>query len=392
MNGEKRVIGMVAACPFPSSQGSQVLIRQLSRSLAHRGHSVHIITYPLGDLPPDPYYTLHRAKAIVPYKKLDPGPSILKPFLDIMLLARVISVVRREKVDLLHGHNYEGVLVAWAAARLLGIPVIYHCHSLLIDELPTYSNVRSLKWLARCFGDAMDRITTGISDHTIAVSPETIRRLEKRGVKDSRLTLLPPGIVPEEWVPRSPIEGEETRGPKIVYTGNLAGFQNIPHLVEVIRKVRPVHPDVVLEVITPSDTSKLSELSRSAGIERNLSIIVENDFHTIGNLLQRADIACSTRTMKSGFPIKILNYMAAGLPTVCYESGATGVIDGETGIVVEDNNIAKFSEAVLSLLRDVSLRKKMGVKAREIVFRDYNLDGLILKAEEVYKSLVGKTG
>ena len=39
-------IAVVAACPFPSLRGSQVLIRELAEGLAHAGHAVHVVTYP----------------------------------------------------------------------------------------------------------------------------------------------------------------------------------------------------------------------------------------------------------------------------------------------------------------------------------------------------------
>src|ERR1044071_2681404 len=41
-------IAMVAACPFPANHGSAASIREMSDTLADRGHNVHIVTYPTG--------------------------------------------------------------------------------------------------------------------------------------------------------------------------------------------------------------------------------------------------------------------------------------------------------------------------------------------------------
>ena len=128
-------------------------------------------------------------------------------------------------------------------------------------------------------------------------------------------------------------------------------------------------------------------LAGSLGIERNLSVIVENDFSNIAPHLLRGDIACSARTITTGFPIKTLNYMAAGLPVVCYESGAAGILDGETGFVVRDNDIEAFAEALRTLVRDRALRRKMGERAREIAFRDYNWDILVERVEAIHDAL-----
>lgn len=386
--GERTTIGVIAACPFPSGQGSQVLIRQLSQALARRGHIVHVITYPFGNLPPDRGYHLHRTRALIPYRKLDPGPSILKPLLDLMLLFKALSVAKREKIEILHGHNYEGIVVAWLVARVRGIPSIYYCHSLLAEELPTYFAGRILKCLTRWMGEVVDRITAVIPDHTIAVSTRTAGDLRARGAKVGTVTCIPPGIDPLEWPAIDTESGESSGGPNIVYAGNLARFQNIPHLLEVVRRVASDLPSVTLTVVTPSDSTGLRSLAGSIGLTQHLSVITGNDFRGILPHLLRADIACSARTMTTGFPIKNLNYMAAGLPLVCYESGAAGVIDGETGIVVKDNDIEAFSGAVLSLLRDTELRKKIGERARKIAFRDYGWDSLTARVEEIHHAII----
>jgi hypothetical protein len=39
-------IAVVAACPFPSLRGSQVLVRETAEGLAQVGHAVHVVTYP----------------------------------------------------------------------------------------------------------------------------------------------------------------------------------------------------------------------------------------------------------------------------------------------------------------------------------------------------------
>ncbi len=385
---ERKTIGLVAACPFPSSQGSQVLIRHLTRSLTRRGHIVHIITYPFGEFPPDPDCHLHRAHAPIPYRKLDPGPSILKPLLDLMLLFKTLSVARREKIEILHGHNYEGILVARLVAWYQGIPSVYYCHSLLADELPTYFAGRALKRLTRWMGGLVDRITAVIPDHTIAVSPRTAEELKACGAKVDAVTCIPPGIDPSEWPSADIGSKEPAAGPNIVYAGNLARFQNIPHLLDVVRRVAVEFPSVTLTIVTPSDSTELLSLAGSSGVGERLSVITRNEFENIIPHLLRADVACSTRTMSTGFPIKNLNYMAAGLPLVCYESGAAGVVDGETGIVLGDNDIEAFAGAVLRLLRDPGLRRKMGDRAREIAFRDYNWDNLAARIEEIHDAIV----
>ena len=73
----RRRIALVAACPFPTSQGSQVFIHQLARALAHAGHEVDLVTYGFGET------------AGVPSHRLRAGPSFEKPLWDALLALRL---------------------------------------------------------------------------------------------------------------------------------------------------------------------------------------------------------------------------------------------------------------------------------------------------------------
>ena len=82
-------IAMVCACPFPSSQGSQVFIKQLSEALHRRGHTVHVVTYHFGEDLETSGLAITRIPRLLSYDKLRAGPSLKKPLLDLLLSARL---------------------------------------------------------------------------------------------------------------------------------------------------------------------------------------------------------------------------------------------------------------------------------------------------------------
>ena len=141
-------------------------------------------------------------------------------------------------------------------------------------------------------------------------------------------------------------------------------------------------------MITASNPAGLIHRARSLGIEKNLSIIIERDFQVIVPLLLRADVACSTRTLPSGFPIKVLSCLAAGLPVVCYRSGAKGITDGETGLVGDDGDVEALGRAILRLLTNDGLRGTMAQKARAVALRDYNWRDLAGEIEKVQRAVM----
>ena len=146
MNAPRRYrVAVVAACPFPSLRGSQVLVRELAEGLAHGGHAVHVVTYPTAQhLAPVERIAIHRVRKL-------PGLWTAHPFgwqkvvLDLLLAWTLLGVVRRERIEVIHAHNVEAPLVAFLVRWLTGVPVVYHAHNALADELPCYFRARAAR-------------------------------------------------------------------------------------------------------------------------------------------------------------------------------------------------------------------------------------------------------
>ena len=134
----RRRVALVAACAFPTLQGSQLLVRRLAQGLRARGHEVVVVTYAEGLEGALAGVPVYRAPALLGCHARGSGPHPSKLVLDAALFASLWRVLRREHIELVHAHNYEGALIGLAAGKLAGVPVIYHSHNALAEELPTY--------------------------------------------------------------------------------------------------------------------------------------------------------------------------------------------------------------------------------------------------------------
>jgi len=171
VNKPRYRIAIVAACPFPANYGSPAAIRELSETLAEMGHEIHVITYPYGEDLPLGSAKLHRVSHGSTQRQPQVGPSWEKPWLDFLLLLEVCRVVRREKIEIIHAHNYEGGLIGVAAKFLTFRPLIYNSVNLMADELHTYGFIKPAflaKWIAR----ALDWFVPIFPDHIIVVTQE----------------------------------------------------------------------------------------------------------------------------------------------------------------------------------------------------------------------------
>ena len=105
------------------------------------------------------------------------------------MLIETVRVVRRERCEIIHAHNYEGCLIGVAAKLLTGRPMIYNAVNLMSDELHTYRGVfgshlcnvlRRLRRIARFYGRELQFIC---SSATIANPGELASRLLEADVE-----------------------------------------------------------------------------------------------------------------------------------------------------------------------------------------------------------------
>ena len=192
-----RRIVMAAACPFPGVQGSQVLIQEMITGLAARGHRIDLVTYPFGM---DAQWRcprgcrIHRVNTRLRYPAHHPGLHPVKPLLDAALARLLEEVVRRRGADLIHAHSVEGLMAALWVRRQTRTPVLYHSHTLLGEELPTYYRPGPVRFLSKWVGLAADRLLPPRADHCIALSPRAARTFQKMGVRGDRISCLPPFV------------------------------------------------------------------------------------------------------------------------------------------------------------------------------------------------------
>lgn len=384
----RRRIAMVAACPFPAPRGSQVLIRDLARALADRGHEVHVVTYPHGEsLWSVQGIRLHRVDGhglAAPRNAL----SWRKIGLDLGLMRVLYRVVREERIDVIHAHNYEAPLLGYAVRALTGVPVVYHSHNVLGDELAYYARGRwARRWAGR-LGTLLDAQVPRRADFCIALTPEVEECLRRYGVPQHRVATVPPGV---RLRAASGIEPPETPF-TIVYAGNCDGYQDLDVLWEAVAVLRVARPAVEVRLVTHE-----SEWARhvrpglatllAGGVAR---VIVAPTFLEVRRHLAQAHALVCPRSSWSGFPIKLVNYMAAGRAIVAADGSAKGVVHGETGLTFRNGSAAGLAAALQRLHDEPALRRRLGENARVAARVRYSWRRAVGQVEAIYGEVCRK--
>jgi phosphatidylinositol alpha-1,6-mannosyltransferase len=144
------------------------------------------------------------------------------------------------------------------------------------------------------------------------------------------------------------------------------------------------------------DSARLQRLIDSSAAPVRLLGRVEE--RSLPDLYGAADVfvmACRDRwhgLEQEGFGIVFLEAAACGVPQVAGRSGgaAEAVVDGETGIVVDDpDDPGEVAAALRKLLSDPELARSMGEAARRRVVESYDYDGLSLRLAAALRQVEG---
>lgn len=380
------LVAMVAACPYPSGQGTQALIGELARGMVARGHRVHLICYAHGGLARREPFTIHRAWPVPGYRRLRAGPDPVKPLLDLGVAWRTAAVVQGCGCSLIHAHNYEGALAGWLAARSTGVPLLYHAHNLMQDELPRYFRHSGARAAARRLGWALDRSVPRLADRVLALHAPMAEALQRCGVRADRLRVVAPGIDTAAWT----LDGGGERagaGLRVAYCGNLDAYQELDLLFAAMRLVVAALPGAELVLATPNPLAEARAMARRGGAGAFTRVVAAADPAATRRALAGCALAVCARSSPSGFPLKNLNAAAAGLPLVVCRGAAHGFAHGRSAVVVADGDAAAMAQAITELLRQPQRRAKLGRAGRALIRARYTRERMCREVEEEWDAL-----
>ena len=389
----KLVILVVAACPFPYSRGTPIRIHRISEALASFGHSVHIATYHLGAeySPTCTNLQIHRIADIPSYQKLDPGPSWQKLlWVDTMLVRKISEVLRAEPVDVIYAHHYEGLLTAALANRNSSLPVIYDAHTLLASELPFY-RLGIPKRVKRAIGRMLDHAAPAAADGVVCVTEDIESALAPRARAPDRIITVPNGVELDVFSVRREQPSGNPGGEQktVVYAGSLAEYQGIDLMLRSFAEVARTRPEVNFTIISDGDFDPYERLARRLNIGSRMTV-VRAGLRELVSLLAQADVAVNPRVQCDGIPQKNLNYLAVGVPIVCFAGSAKQLKHGETAFVVPDGDVQRFSSAICRAIDDPVKAREIGERGRRYAEEHCSWDVAAHKVELFFHHLLSE--
>jgi phosphatidylinositol alpha-1,6-mannosyltransferase len=175
--------------------------------------------------------------------------------------------------------------------------------------------------------------------------------------------------------------------------GRLVHRKGQDRLIEALPKVLESIPDAALVLVGEGPYRKhLDALVNKYDLSGNVFFIGRINFAELPNYIGMGDVfAMPSRSRLFGLEVEGLGivYLEAsscGLPVIGGSSGGApdAVLDGETGYVVDGNDLTAISTQIVRLLSDAKLRKEMGERGRKWAIENWRWE---IWSKEFNKSL-----
>jgi glycosyltransferase involved in cell wall biosynthesis len=394
------------AGPFPTVQGTQVLIRQTCGLLAEAGHNVHLLCYAHRAEDTDTPFKIHRIPDKPKFRSERSVPTGRKLLLDLSLARTASKLIKELDPDIIHAHHYEALVAAKLADPTGKLPLVFHMHALFGPELPTYlpsadksSPLRRIPenfafraggYVVEKVGRAIDTLLPNLADGIAAVDISLVEHLRTIGSAEDKVALVRPPAVPPAPVPVPPCGSvPEKARVKAVYIGNLDRYQGLDNLLSGLTHLDAGLKDRLrVDIVTASEPTDFKSEVNRRGLDHLVRIVPHHTPTEAWQQLVRTDFVVVPRTLTGGAPIKLINALEAGRPTLVDKTLGKELDSGRETYAVDMKNPSEVAKAIGCLVTDENLRKTLSQGALEAADRLYSPRKSLQALERLYEKVL----
>jgi glycosyltransferase involved in cell wall biosynthesis len=285
-----------------------------------------------------------------------------RPGFDWSCWRRLADILRRERVDLVHAHQYTPFFYGMMARLLYRrVPILFTEHGRHYPDYPRRKRILANRMLLRR-GDRV--VGVGEAVRQALIQNEGLPT-DRVGVIYNGINLAPfAGGAPDRITLRQEI-GVQAQDLVIFQVARLDYLKDHGTALRVLERVAKHRPDVRLVLIGEGPERKgIQELIFKRGLEPFIRVLGERN--DVARLLHAGDLFLLT-SISEGIPLTLIEAMAAGLPVVSTKVGGVPEVveDGRTGLLAPARDEVTLAESILRLADTPAQRSRMGRLGRE---------------------------
>ncbi len=365
-------IGIVC---YPTFGGSGVVATELGMALAHKGHTIHFITY---DRPvrlrahPNVFY--HEVR-VSDYPLFDYQPY------ELVLTSKLVDVAKFAGLDLLHVHYaIPHASAAWMAQKILlaqgiRLPFVTTLHGTditLVGRDPSFEPVITF---------SMER-----SDAVTAVSESLKRDTYEHFPLKRDIDVIPNFVCIDQYAHRPDAALRARYAPKgeklLVHVSNFRPVKRVDDVVHMFNNLRRRLPVRLLMIGDGPERQRIETICRQAEISESVEFI--------GKMTQPEDLvaSCDLFVLPSeseSFGLAALEAMACGVPVVSSNTGGLPEVNkhGVSGLLNDVGDVDAMADNAFAILADDATHQRYREGAFEEAKR-FDVNVILPRYEALY--------
>jgi phosphatidylinositol alpha-mannosyltransferase len=317
--------------------------------------------------------------------------SIVRISISVRLASTIKAVFDRERFDILHLHEPFMPMLCSAMLRFSNTTNIGTFHAFQ-RGLRYLSHPLSGYNIGRPISTIMLKRRARKLNGKIAVSKPAMIFASKYVPGD--YNIIPNGIDLSHFsLDASPIDEFSDGKLNILFVGRMEKRKGLNYLIEAYRQVKQEIPNSRLIIAGPGN--RLRRRHEKLVNRNGLKDVVFTGYVPYDELpryYKTADIFCSPATGRESFGISLLEAMAMGKPVVAsnIDGYASLITNDVEGLLIPPKDIIALAQALISLMRDESLRQQIGSRAR-LTAEKYDWKLVAQRVLGYYVSTLSKT-
>lgn len=292
---------------------------------------------------------------------------------------RFLRFIRTHRIDLVHANGSRCMIYSGIAARLCGVPVVWHVRVMESDLI-------------------LDRFLASLSTRIVVNSQAVSRRFFFLSERREKVSVVYNGVDLSEFAQN--ISGDNIRrefeiGPDenvICHVGRLVEYKGHRTFLEAVKRVVEEVQDVRVLIVGEGELEQeLKDLSQRLSLTR---YVIFCGYRKDIPQVMAASTILVLSSVGEHFGRVLIEAMAMGKPVVATRGGGVPeiVIDGRTGILVEPQDPDMMAQGILTLLKDPLLSHTLGKEGYRRVVERFSLHTHVNEVEKIYESLLNKEG
>jgi len=306
------------------------------------------------------------------------------------------KLVRENNFDLINAHTPVPFYadVAAIVSKRYSIPFVLTYHN---DNIKT---TFAINIIANVYNYSFNLATLKLSKFIITPSPYCYNESKFLKKFKNKLRWIPPGVDINKYDIGNSFKIHDDHGiPRsskiVLFVGQMSkahAHKGIDDLIKSFKRILDDTKEAYLFLVGKGDMIlEYKKMCQSYGILDNVIFTGFVDETELIEYYKSSDVVVlPSTTVQEGFGMVLIEGNACGKPVIGTKIGGIQYVikDGETGLLVPPKNPEALADAIIKLLSNEDLSKKMGENGRKLVEQNYTWKRTVEMTEKVYNEAI----